>query len=249
MKTMAIIQARMGSSRLPGKVLRPVCGTPLIIHMLTRLKRSKNLDQIWVATSKNTENDPLEKVVKDFGIPVYRGSENDVLSRYFELASQYKPMWVIRLTGDCPLIDPEMLDSMLDFAFKHIDEFDYVTNAVKPTFPDGLDIEIFKYELLELAHNAGKDPAEREHVTAFFLGKNPQSKNIRTYHYQGEKDYSHLRWTVDRPEDFELVKIIFEHFMNIKPDFAWTDVLQYVQKNPHLQGMNQNFKRNENFHY
>lgn len=249
MNVLAIIQARMGSSRLPGKVLLPVGGTPLIIHMLERLKRAKSLDKIYLATSVNAENDPLQKTVEKFGVTVFRGPENDVLSRYYEIAQKYKPTWVVRMTGDCPLIDPAMVDELVNFARAHENEYDYLTNAVEPTFPDGLDIEVFRFSLLEKAHKLGDDPAEREHVTAFFLGKNPQAKNIRTYHFKGAKDYSHLRWTVDCPEDFELVKTIFEHFLPHHPHFTWQDALQFVQKNPQLMELNKKFIRNENFNY
>ena len=172
---LAIVQARMDSTRLPGKVLKEVNGKPLIEILFQRLSRSKEIDEIILATSKNLENDRLAETVEKLGFDVFRGSENDVLDRYYQAAKPYSPKAVVRITGDCPIIDPQLVDKVISL-YKE-SNVDYASNTDPPTYPDGLDTEVFSFAVLEAAHRQAEEPFEREHVTPFILA-NGQFKRI-----------------------------------------------------------------------
>ena len=237
-KVIAIVQARVGSTRLPGKVLKKINGKPLIEILFHRLNQSKKIDKIILATSKNTENDPLVKLITKLGDDVFRGSENDVLGRYYNAAKSYTPKTVVRITGDCPIIDPTLVDEVISLYEK--EKADYVSNTNPPTFPDGLDTEVFSFEALKVAHEQAKEPFDREHVTPF----------IKTHHQfnrmnlENELDLSNERWTVDNPEDFIVVENILNYFApNL--DFSWKEVLELKQSNPEYFTANQNIIRNE----
>ena len=161
----AIVQARMKSTRLPGKVLKMVNGKPLIEILLYRLSQSKKIDKIILATSEKPENDLLVETVEKLGFEVFRGSENDVLNRYYQAAKQQHPDIVVRITGDCPLIDYQVTDQVINYFLEN--DFDYVCNGDPPTFPDGLDTEVFTFESLEKASKEASQQHEREHVTSF----------------------------------------------------------------------------------
>jgi len=237
-KVIAIIQARVGSTRLPGKVLKKVNGKSLIEILFHRLAQSKKLDNIILATSENTENDPLTDLIEKLGYDVYRGKENDVLGRYYNAAKPYNPKSIVRITGDCPIIDPRLVDEVISLYEK--ENVDYISNTNPPTYPDGLDTEIFSIEALKIAHEQAKKPFDREHVTPFIKSNN---QFIRM-NIANKKDLSDERWTVDDPEDFIVLENIIKHF---KPnlDFSWKDVLELKQSNPEYFRANQNIKRNE----
>ncbi len=238
MKTVAIVQARMGSIRFPNKVTKPIHGTPLIELLLDRLKRSKELDQILLATSSAARNEPLASLVRGLGHHVYSGSEQDVLDRYYQAAKSVGADIVVRITGDCPLVDPELVDFVIA-SFKSAD-VDYACNTDPPTYPDGLDVEVFSFQALEVAWKEAVRPMEREHVTPYLR----ECGKFRTLTLTHSENFSGERWTVDEPVDFEVIAAVFEYF-HPRRDFGWREVLQLRFDRPDLFEANRSLIRNE----
>jgi glutamate-1-semialdehyde 2,1-aminomutase len=238
MKVMALIQARMGSTRLPGKVMKPMAGIPMIELLLTRLATSKEISKIIVVTSLGELNTPLVQHVKALGYACEQGSENDVLDRYFQSAKENHADVVVRITGDCPLVDPALVDMAVSRYLA--EDLDYLCNNYPPTYPDGLDIEIFSFKALKKAWEEATDPFEREHVTPYLR----KPGKFKTATIMNDKDLSALRWTVDEWVDFQVVERVFEHFYPYT-DFTWRDVLDLQSKSPELFSSNQNIIRNE----
>ena len=206
MKVVAIVQARMGSTRFPGKVMKPIGEVPMIELLLSRLSRAKEVDQIVVATSVDQANQPLMEHVEQLGYRCVRGSETDVLGRYLEAARQSCADIVVRITGDCPLIDPALVDvAVTEFRQQDVD---YLSNTSPPTYPDGLDTEVFTVAALERAEHESAVKSDREHVTPF-LRRSGLFNTVGTTHTQ---DLSDFRWTVDELADFEVVSNVFRHF-------------------------------------
>jgi len=228
----------MGSMRLPGKVMHPISGTPLIGLLLERLSKAKRVDQIMLATSDNPRNDPLADYVRGLGYEVYRGSEDDVLDRYYRAAKQAAAAVVVRVTGDCPLIDPALVDRVIDRFGES--GADYTSNTLPPTYPDGLDVEVFSVHALETAFKQATAPRDREHVTLFLR----QSGRFTRCNVSHTEDRSADRWTVDEPEDLDLVRNVFE-FFKPRRDFGWLDVLALRDQHPEWFVINQRLKRNE----
>ncbi|MEA1052745.1 aminotransferase class III-fold pyridoxal phosphate-dependent enzyme [Lamprobacter modestohalophilus] len=238
MTTIAIVQARLGSTRFPNKVLSPILGQPMITLLLQRLALAKRIDQIVLATSDDPRNDQLAEHVLHLGYPVYRGSENDVLDRYYQAAKPYHPNAVARITGDCPLIDPQLVDAVIT-AFENSGA-DYLANTVPPTFPDGLDTEVFTFAALERASNEATQANQREHVTPYIR----ESGHFKIAGYAHAEDYSAERWTVDEPEDLAVVSRVFEHF-HPRRAFTWREVMELRRNQPGLFADNQHLIRNE----
>jgi|CXWL01.1.fsa_nt_gi glutamate-1-semialdehyde 2,1-aminomutase len=238
MKTVAIVQARMGSTRFPNKVMQPICGIPMIGLLLERLAKAKRIDQIVLATSEDQRNEPLATYVRELGYSVYQGSEDDVLDRYYQAAKEAKADTVVRITGDCPLIDPVLVDAVIAMFLDS--GVDYASNVSPPTYPDGLDTEVFSYQVLESAWNQAKLTQQREHVTPFIR----ESGKFSQVNVSNAKDHSNERWTVDEPEDFEVVRKVFEHF-HPRRDFGWLEVLTVRNKHPEWFMANQHLIRNE----
>lgn len=239
---LAILQARVSSSRLPGKVLKPILGVPMLIRQLERVKRAKMIDRLVVATSIDPSDDPIEDLCRQNGIECCRGDLKDVLDRFYQVAKSYRPEHIVRLTGDCPLIDPEVIDRVIRF---YLDGgYDHASNGGEPTFPDGLDVEIFRFSALELAWQEARLPSEREHVTPFIY---THPERFRTAQYKNHVDLSYLRWTVDEPADFELVRIVYESLYPSRPDFSTTDILALIENRPELATMNTHHARNEGY--
>ena len=238
MKTVAIVQARMGSTRLPDKVMKPIAGTPMIEVLLARLSRAKEVNVIMVATSVDPRNQTLADHVTALGYKCYRGSENDVLDRYLQAAKSEGADIVVRITGDCPLVDPALVDNVISL-FK-TSCVDYFSNTSPPTFPDGLDIEVFTLAALEKAAQQSNNAFDHEHVTPFLR----ESEQFKKAGLQYGEDLSGLRWTVDEPADYDVVKKIFAHFA---PDihFNWLQILQLQRSKPTLFSINQHLTRNE----
>ena len=238
MKVVAIVQARMGSTRLPGKVMMPIHGEPMIGLLLARLSRSREIDQIIVATSIDERNKPLADYVSRIGYSCETGSEHDVLDRYFQAARKHGADVVVRITGDCPLVDPALVDEVIR-GFKD-SKVDYFSNISPPTYPDGLDIEVFSFAALEAAAREAAKISEREHVTPY-LRENPVFTHASL---RNEQDLSDLRWTVDEPADLDVVAGIFGHF---SPDiyFSWQSVLALQRPHPDIFQANRNIVRNE----
>ena len=238
MKVVAIVQARMGSTRLPNKVMKPIGGVPMIEILLARLACAKEINEIMVATSVDPRNQPLADHVAALGYKCYCGSENDVLDRYLQAAKSANADVVVRITGDCPLVDPALVDEVIR-QFK-VSKVDYSSNAAPPTFPDGLDIEVFTFAALEKAAQETSNPFDHEHVTPYLR----ESGRFKQACMQHSEDLSGLRWTVDEPADYDVVSRVFAHF---SPDihFSWQQVLQLQRSQPEIFTLNQNLIRNE----
>jgi glutamate-1-semialdehyde 2,1-aminomutase len=238
MKVLAIVQARMGSTRLPDKVMRKVGGVTVIELLLTRLSESNAINQIVVATSIDSANDPLVQHVNGLGYETFQGSEQDVLDRFYFAAKQFDADIVIRITGDCPLTDPILVDEAIKkFTTSGVD---YLCNMSPPTYPDGLDIEVFTFSALERAHQETKVPSDREHVTPFIR----ESGLFSTLTISSDQNYSHLRWTVDEVLDLEVVDFIVQHFAPNRL-FSWKDVLGMYESFPVELSKNSTIARNE----
>ena len=227
MNIVAIIQARVDSIRLPNKVMKLINGLPLIEILIKRLNRSKEISKIIVATSKNKTNAKLVKHVQKLGFACEIGSENDVLARYYKIAKKYKADVIVRITGDCPLIDASVVDEIVK-KFKSI-KIDYVSNTLVPSYPDGLDTEVFSFSSLEKAYHNTDKTYDREHVTPFLK----RSNFIKNYNFKDIEDHSQLRWTVDDIDDFIAISKVFEYFSpNIY--FSWKDVLSLHKNKPEI---------------
>ena len=236
----AILQARTSSTRLPGKVLKPILGCSMLSLQIERIQRSKKIDKLIVATSNDRSDSDIDNLCINIQIPCFRGSLDDVLDRFYQTAMQYKLEHVVRLTGDCPLIDPEIIDDVIEFYLKG--GYDYATNSMVPyTFPDGLDVEVFRFTVLEKAWHEALLPSYREHVTPF-IRQHPEK--FKVGHYKNEVDLSYLRWTVDEPEDFEFVSQIYKELYPQNPTFITEDILELINRKPSLLEINSHVERN-----
>lgn len=240
MKVAAIIQARMGSSRLPGKILKQVLGKPLLTYQLERVGRSACIDEILVATTDKRLDDEVALLCQSLGIPYFRGSEEDVLERYYRAALQVKADVVVRLTGDCPLIDSEIIDKVINNYLLYVHEFQYVSNTLKRTFPRGLDAEVFSFRALEKVHKQAKSSEDREHVTRYIVN-NPGA--FKLFNVSHDENYSRHRLTLDTPEDFILIKKIIEAIYPYNPHFTMEDIIHLLEKNPKWQLINKHVQQ------
>ncbi|MFW5500402.1 MULTISPECIES: cytidylyltransferase domain-containing protein [unclassified Maridesulfovibrio] len=240
MKVTAIIQARMTSSRLPGKILMKVLGKPLLQLMIERVQQAHCIGSVVLATTTNKEDDPTEELGKALGIDVFRGSEDDVLDRFYRAAVKFGGEHIMRLTGDCPLIDPDFLDELATFYFDG--GYDYAINCLEPTLPDGLDAEIISMKALHEVHEKAVRAPHKEHVT-LYVRDNADDFKIGSWKHV--EDYSNMRWTVDNQEDFELVKNILETITPQKPDFRMADIIGLLEENQDFLNLNAHINRNE----
>lgn len=239
---LGVLQARVSSSRLPGKVLAPIAGQPMLLQQIDRVRRARKLDELVVATSDCPDDDAIAALCQANGILCARGSLDDVLDRFVTAARPFAPEHVVRLTGDCPLADHAVIDAVIDFAVSG--GFDYATNAIKPNFPDGLDVEVARMEALETAWREATLRSEREHVTPF-LHKQPE--RFRIGHYPSQPDLSALRWTVDEPADLQFVRAVYDRLWHANPDFALNDVLELLERESELGRINDAYARNEGY--
>lgn len=237
-KTLALIQARMGSSRFPGKVLKPLGERSLIEFLIARLAQSRTIDKIMLVTGDSHRDDVLASHVEALGYEVFRGSESDVLDRYYQAASSNPCEIVLRITGDCPLIDPDLVDEVVTAL--HRENADYATNTQPPTFPDGLDVEVFTFQALKKTWESASTHAEREHVTPYMRN----SGHFKIASIQHDSDQSQHRWTVDQAEDYEVMCNVVKT-LGGRIDFGWQDVLEIQQKQPSLFAANRCLERNE----
>lgn len=235
---LCIVQARSSSTRLPGKVLKPILGKPMIVHELERLQRSKRIDKIVLATSQEPSDDALAAVVSKSGIDVYCGSLDDVLDRYYQCAKAYQPKHVVRITGDCPVIDWRVVDAVIE---KHLaEENDYTVTTER--FPDGLDTEVFRFVALKRAWREAHFLSEREHVTQYFR---KHTEIFKLGYMDCEQNLGVMRWTVDEPQDFEFIRQAYEELYGQNQDFSMQDILQLLERRPGLLAINQGIQRNE----
>jgi spore coat polysaccharide biosynthesis protein SpsF len=253
-KTVAIIQARMGSSRLPGKVLLDIAGKPMMQHVIERTQRARSLDSVTVATTTDPSDDPVAAFAASIGVPCTRGSLHDVLDRYYQAAKQHQAEVVVRITADCPLIDPEIIDQTVQLVTGNwLLNTDFACNRLPPpfsrSFPIGLDVEACTFAALERAWKESTETFHREHVMPYIyegarltpetpqlaLGISQRGFRIAQLHHT--PDYGEQRWTVDTPEDLVFIREIFAR-LDGKPNFNWYDVLEIVQKHPELTQIN-----------
>jgi glutamate-1-semialdehyde-2,1-aminomutase len=244
MKIVAIIQARMGSTRLPRKVLMEICGKPLLWHVVNRVSYSKYISQIVIATSTNPKDDEIEKFAKKYNINIFRGSENDCLDRYYKAAKKYKADVVVRITADCPLICPEIIDRVISEYIKG--KFDYVTNSIIYTYPDGVDVEVFSFETLKKAWEEAKDPVEREHVTVYI--RNSGKFKIKNVVNDKPVDPQGYKWSVDRIEDLEFVREVYKHLYKDNEIFSYDDIMDLLNRYPEIKNINSNSLVDEGYY-
>lgn len=243
MNVLAILQARVSSSRLPKKVLTPILGEPMLARQIERLQLATTLDQLVVATSDHASDDPIAELCVRLDLACYRGNLDDVLARFTGAYTVFGPAaHVVRLTGDCPLADPAVIDRVVSH---HINSgTDYTANAIQPTWPDGLDVEVMRAEVLLRAFTEARLPSEREHVTPY-IHKHPEL--FRIEHVKGERDLSSLRWTVDEPADLALITEVYAALYPLNPAFTTFDVLELLKRRPELAQINTNIHRNEGY--
>ena len=245
LNTILITQARSGSTRLPGKVLKKIKGKELLRIHLERLQKSARINKIIVATTTETEDEQIVKLVEEWGCSYFRGSENDVLDRFYKALTTKgdTPEWVVRVTSDCPLIDPQLIDEVVKFG--QANNVDYVSNTLQDQYPDGQDIEVFKFSALETAWKEAVLDSDREHVTSF-IKKNSDyngGKLFKAKNYPCEKNYSKIRMTVDEKKDFILIKKLINE---LGTEMDWMTYTNYTIEHG-LYKINSDIIRNEGY--
>ncbi|MBU0686375.1 MAG: glycosyltransferase family protein [Candidatus Margulisbacteria bacterium] len=238
----ALIQARIGSTRLPRKILLDLEGKTVLARVIERVKASKHIDEVIIATTINKEDLTIVALCAGLGIRVFCGSENDVLDRFYQAARLFNIDHIVRVTSDCPLVDPKIIDKVISL---HLSEqSDYTTNTLKETYPDGQDVEIFTFEALKKAWLQATLASEREHLTSY-IRKNPEifkHKNL-----ENKENLHKKRWTLDEPEDFEFIKTIYEGLYYQNPLFGMNEILELVNANPAIEKINHHITRNEGY--
>jgi len=242
MSIIAIIQARISSTRLPRKVLKKIEDKTILEHVINRVKTAKKLDDVIVATTVKKEDLEIVKLCANLGISIFCGSEDDVLDRYYQTARLFKADHIIRITSDCPLIDPQVLGKVIELYFQK--KADYASNTMSETFPDGLDAEVFSFKTLKRAWENAKLSSEREHVTPY-IRKN--SNIFKIVNLKSNINLNNRRWTIDEPEDFEFIKIIYKNLYPKDSLFGMETILNYLRKNPEVEKINKNIIRNEGY--
>ncbi|MBA2369548.1 MAG: glycosyltransferase family protein [Candidatus Protochlamydia sp.] len=235
MNTEIFVQARMGSTRLPGKVLKEVLGRPLLSYLIERLKRAKEADNLVILTTMQAADDPIIALCQDEGVPWFRGSEENVLERYFMAAQKREVDAIVRITSDCPLIDPEVVDDVIQTYKSAFPSFDYISNSLELSFPRGMDTEIFSFQALKTAFLANIGQEEKEHVTPYIYTHPELFKLKNVAHHPS---LCNFRWTVDTPEDFKLIRLILEKLYPFNPKFSMKDILDLLEKYPEWNQIN-----------
>lgn len=235
MRTVAIIEARMRSTRLPGKVLKPILGRPMLELMIERLRRVPQLDAIVIATTADASCDPIEELAQRLGVGCFRGSEDDVLDRVLQAARSADAELIVDLTGDCPLIDPALVSEAIE-TFRQAG-VDYATNGLNEPYLRGMDVQVFPRTVLEEADRATQDPADREHVTLYIYEHPERFKLLEVRNELAVKN-THLRLTVDTPADYDLVRSIFEALYPVNPAFGLPEIVDFFARNPAFTDLN-----------
>ncbi|MFD2369384.1 cytidylyltransferase domain-containing protein [Brevibacillus sp. GCM10020057] len=233
MRKVVIIQARMGSTRLPGKVMKKLIDQTVLSHVVKRAQSFSDVNDVVIATTRKSEDDVIAEEAKRLGVPFYRGSENDVLSRYYEAAKEQRADVIVRITSDCPLIDPLVSSEILKI---HLNSsVNYTSNTLERSYPRGLDTEVFSFAVLETANREAIEHHQREHVTPFVY-ENTDRFSVRSI--TCEADYSHYRWTLDTQEDWELIEKIYQHLYQSDRLIKWKDCLDLMRNHPDLALIN-----------
>ena len=239
MKVIAIIQAHMGSTRLPGKVLLDLAGEPVLARCVNRARRAQTLDEVVVATTTKPADEVIVELCVERGWPCFRGSEEDVLDRYYRAAIAHQANVVVRITSDCPLIEPEVVDRVVQEFLERQPWVDYACNVLpRRTFPRGLDTEVMRFATLERAWREDLNPAWREHVTPY-IQRHPDLFHI--HGITNEVDYSYMRWTVDTSQDLAFVRRIYDHFGHDR--FSWREVLVALAEHPEWLRINRHVQQ------
>jgi spore coat polysaccharide biosynthesis protein SpsF len=241
MNVVAVIQARMNSRRLPNKVLLPLSGRTVLEHIYNRLKYCKTLNEIVVATSSADLDQSIVKLCQQINIKYYKGNLEDVLDRFYQVATLYKADVIVRITGDCPVIDPNIVDEVVNYYLN--DDYDFC--SLSGDFPDGLDCQVFKFQALKKSWKEAKLPSDREHVGSYIEKTCPKLFKIGSF--KKFKDLAHHRWTLDEPKDYAFLKEIFSRLYNKDKFFCTADILKLLEKEPDLFEINREIKRNEGY--
>lgn len=241
MRIISIIQARMNATRLPGKVLLDICGKTLLEHIIERVKQSRFIDSLVLATTSNPRDRALIELARQIGINSYAGSEDDVLDRFYQAARLFGAEVIVRITADDPFKDPQVIDKIVDYFLKH--RLDYASNTIKPTYPEGLDVEVFSFAALEKAWRQASKPSEREHVTPY-IWNHPEI--FKLANIENAVDLSRLRWTLDYEEDLQFAREIYKRLYRGNV-FLMSDILALLKKEPELEKINQGFERDAGY--
>src|SRR3989338_7529202 len=244
MKVIAIVQARMGSTRLPGKMTKEILGKPIVEYVFDRVRPSKRLTEIWLATTTDTSDDVLAEWAKNHGVKCYRGSMNDVLDRYYQTAKLAEADVVVRITGDCPLADCQVIDCVINEYLTEYPKFDYVCNTQPPTFPDGLDTEVVSFVALEKAWQEARLSSEREHVTPY-IWNHPEI--FRLHNIVSPHDLSAQRWTLDTAEDLEFIRRIVAECQHRGVYCGLEEIMDIIAAHPEWLAINRMHERNEGY--
>ena len=239
----AIIQARTGSTRLPNKILEDINGKPLLEHVLDRVRLSRLIDKIIIATTTEDKDRVILKMARSWGIDSYTGSEEDVLDRFYQAAKMYGADTVVRITPDDPFKDPEVVDRVIGYYLEHKDGLDYVSNTIKPTYPEGLDVEVFSFDTLERAWQEAGKPSEREHATPY-IWNHPEL--FRLANVENDENLSHLRWTLDTEADLRFTREVYARIYHGQV-FLMKDILALLHTEPELEQINQGTPRNAGY--
>jgi spore coat polysaccharide biosynthesis protein SpsF (cytidylyltransferase family) len=242
MKVLGIIQARLASTRLPEKIFLKLEGKKVIEHVINRVQAAQLVDDILVATTSKKIDIKVVNLCSSIGIKCFSGSEEDVLDRYYQSAKSFKPEHIVRVTADCPLIDPEIIDSVIDLHLKK--KADYTSNVISGRFPDGEDVEVFTFNTLYRAWHDARLFSEREHVTPY-MKKNSDIFKIGSL--DCNRDLSGKRWTLDNPEDYEFIKIIYRNLYPENHLFGMKEIIEFINNNPDIENINKWIERNEGY--
>ncbi len=242
MKIVAIIQVRMGSTRLPGKVMKEILCKPVLELLIERLRYSKLIDQIAVATSVNAKDDVIENLCKRLGISCFRGSEDDVMGRVLGALKHYGADAGLEIYGDCPLLDPAIIDNIIQYYKDNSDLYDFVSNDLKTTYPPGLETEVYSVNAFADASNRTSDPEIREHST-LYLRQHPELYRLHNIEAPPELHYPEIYIELDTPEDFTVVKTIYEALYNEGKIFSAEEILDFLRQNPHVAELNRRIER------
>ncbi|MFH1197886.1 MAG: glycosyltransferase family protein [bacterium] len=240
-KVITVVQARMSSTRLPGKVMLLAAGKPLLLLMIERMKQAVKTGKVIVATSTNYEDDAIEKLCVENKIDFFRGHPTDLLDRHYWAGKKLKADAVVKIPSDCPLIDPKIIDRVIDHYITNFDEYDYVSNLHPATYPDGNDVEIMSFEALKTAWENANQNFEREHTTPY-IWTHPEMFKIGNIKWEANLDYSTShRWTIDYEEDYLFIKKVFEELYPVNPKFSMVDILNLLWLNPAIANLNSKY--------
>lgn len=238
-RIVVIVQARTSSTRLPEKVLKDIAGKPMLGHVIQRLRKSQLIGEILIAVGKR-KNTPILKLTQKYGVKCFVGSEEDVLDRYYMAARKFKADIIVRITSDCPLIDPEVVDKVIKKYIENKERIDYTSNTLKRSYPRGLDTEVFSFKVLEKTWKEAKRPYQREHVTSYIY-EHPEI--FRIVNVENNEDLSDMRWTVDKEKDLEFIREVYKRLYKGGKIFLMNDILRLLKKEPQLMEMNKNARK------